>query len=68
MPRRSSVGSSVRTLRPSMRTSPDVSSTSRLTSFIAVVLPPPEGPTSTQICPAGIANESRSTAGVTRPA
>ena len=40
-------------LVPSMRMSPLVSSISRLTSFSAVVLPPPDGPTSTQISPAG---------------
>ena len=35
----------------------------RLTIFIAVVLPPPEGPTSTQRSPAGIVSERSSTAG-----
>src|SRR5438105_3285009 len=41
-------------LRPSIVISPCSKSISRLTSFIAVVLPAPEGPTSTQISPAGI--------------
>ena len=34
----------------------------RLTIRIAVVLPQPEGPTSTQISPAGTSSESASTA------
>ena len=39
----------------------------RLTSFIAVVLPAPEGPTRTQISPAGITSERSSTAAAERP-
>ena len=41
-------------LRPSIRMSPSSNGISRLTSLSAVVLPPPEGPTSTQNVPAGI--------------
>ncbi len=36
---------------------------SRLIIFMAVVLPPPEGPMSTQISPAGIVSERSSIAG-----
>ena len=54
-------------LRPSMRMSPLVSGISRLTSLSAVVLPPPDGPTRTQISPAGTVSERRSTAGRGRP-
>jgi len=36
----------------------------RLTIRMAVVLPQPDGPTSTQISPAGTSSESLSTAGV----
>jgi hypothetical protein len=57
MPRRSSVASSVVIPRPSIRMSPLVSSISRLTSLSAVVLPPPEGPTSAQISPAGTVSD-----------
>ena len=39
----------------------------RLTIRIAVVLPQPDGPTSTQISPAGTSSESESTAGSCRP-
>ena len=37
--------------------SPSVMSIRRLTIFIAVVFPPPEGPTSTQISPAGTTSD-----------
>ena len=57
MPRRRSVTSSELMLVPSIRMSPLVSSISRFTSFSAVVLPPPEGPTSTQISPAGTVSD-----------
>ena len=40
-------------LRPPIRMSPEVSGIMRLISRIAVVLPEPDGPTSTQISPAG---------------
>ena len=39
----------------------------RLTIRIAVVLPQPDGPTSTQISPAGTSSESLSTAGFSAP-
>src|ERR671910_154753 len=54
MPRRSSVFSSALTLVPSIVMSPSVIEISRLIIFMAVVLPPPEGPMSTQISRAGI--------------
>jgi hypothetical protein len=38
-----------------------------LTIFIAVVLPPPDGPTSTQMSPAGIVSDNALTAGCGRP-
>ena len=44
--------------------SPSVMSTSRLTIFIAVVLPLPDGPTSTQISPAGTSSDRSLMAGV----
>ena len=47
--------------------SPSVMSIRRLTIFIAVVLPLPEGPMSTQISPAGTLSESSRTAGAVRP-
>ena len=50
-----------------MRMSPSVISTIRFTIRIAVVLPQPEGPTSTQISPAGTSRLRRSTAGVSAP-
>src|SRR5207253_11133325 len=67
MPRRNSVASSSRTLRPSIVMSPWSKSISRLTSFIAVVFPAPDGPTSTQISPAGTTSERCSTAAARRP-
>ena len=54
-------------LRPSIVMSPDVRSISRLTSFIAVVFPLPDGPMRTQISPAGISSVRSETAGVRRP-
>ena len=51
-----------------MRMSPSVISTVRLTIRIAVVLPQPEGPTSTQISPAGTSSERSWTAGSVWPA
>ena len=39
----------------------------RLTIRIAVVLPQPDGPTSTQISPAGTSSERWSTAGFSAP-
>ena len=47
--------------------SPSVMSIIRLTIRMAVVLPQPEGPTSTQISPAGTSSESLSTAGESWP-
>ena len=53
--------------RSPIRTSPLVSSTVRLTSRIAVVLPQPEGPTRTQMSPLGTVSERPSTATVSEP-
>src|SRR4051794_28631602 len=47
--------------------SPSVTSIIRLTIRIAVVLPQPDGPTSTQISPAGTSSERPSTAGSVWP-
>src|SRR5579862_8115817 len=55
-------------LRPSIRISPSSNGSRRLTSLSAVVLPPPEGPTSTQNVPAGISSESACSAATSRPA
>ena len=51
-----------------MRMSPSVISTVRLTIRIAVVLPQPEGPTRTQISPAGTSSVRWSTAGLSESA
>ena len=55
------------TLDPSSRMSPSVMSIMRLTIRMAVVLPQPEGPTSTHISPAGTVSDSASTAGSSWP-
>ena len=49
------------------RMSPEVISIIRFTIRIAVVLPEPDGPTRTQISPAGTSSESASTAGASEP-
>src|SRR5439155_14857492 len=49
--------------RPSTSTCPAVGSTSRFTIFRVVVLPQPDGPTSTTTCPAGTVSDRSSTAG-----
>ena len=67
IPRRSSVTSSARTLRSPIRMSPSLMSIRRLTIFMAVVFPAPEGPTRQQIAPAGIVSDSSRTAGSARP-
>ena len=46
---------------------PDVGSTRRLTIFSAVVFPPPDGPTSTHVSPAGTSRVSPSRAGGPAP-
>ena len=53
MPRRSSTAGRLMTSRPSIVIRPLVGSMSRFTIFIVVVLPQPDGPTRTQISPAG---------------
>ena len=50
------------TSSPSRKMRPAVGSISRLTIFIVVVLPHPDGPTSTQISPSGTSSERSSTA------
>src|SRR3954449_10048650 len=55
-------------LVPSIRMSPESSSISRLTSFIAVVFPAPDGPTRMQISPDGTVSERSSTAALSVPA
>ena len=62
MPRRSAVTSRVAMSTPSIRIRPDVGSMSRLTILRLVVLPQPDGPTSTQILPAGTVSERSLTA------
>ena len=59
---RSSAGARLFTLSPSSRMSPLVMSIMRFTIRMAVVFPQPDGPTSTQISPAGTSSESESTA------
>ena len=62
MPRRSSVTLRVDASTPSNRMRPDVGSISRLTILSDVVLPQPEGPTRTQILPAGTVSDRSLTA------
>src|SRR3954452_21236491 len=62
MLRRSFTASARVTSSPPSRMRPEVGSTSRLIMRIVVVLPHPDGPTSTAIAPAGTSNESSSTA------
>ena len=58
---------SERTLSPPTRMSPSEISIMRLTIRIAVVLPQPDGPTRTQISPAGTSSERPSTAMLSAP-
>ena len=67
MSRRSVVTSSDVMLVPPIRMSPEVGSMSRLTSFIAVVLPPPDGPTRQHVSPAGTVMVRLSIAGASWP-
>jgi len=67
IPRRSSTSGSSRMLRPSILISPSSKSINLLTSFSAVVLPPPDGPTSTQNVPAGMVKVSSWSAASARP-
>ncbi len=62
IPRRRSVTFRVAASTPSIRILPDVGSMSRLTILSEVVLPQPDGPTSTQIRPAGTVSERSLTA------
>ncbi len=63
MRRRSSSGELWVTSSPSSRMTPLVGSMMRLTIFIVVVLPQPDGPTSTTISPCGTTRSSSRTAG-----
>ena len=58
MRRRSSTGSAWVTSSPSRKMRPPVGSISRLIIFSVVVLPHPDGPTSTQSSPSGTSSES----------
>ncbi len=60
---RSSRASRCSTLRPPSRMSPPVIEIIRLIRRIAVVLPDPDGPTSTQTSPAGTVNDRSAIAG-----
>src|SRR5437879_10624231 len=62
MRRRRVLTSVLITSTPSMRISPLVGSTRRLTIFRLVVLPQPLGPTSTQMSPAGTSSDRSTTA------
>src|ERR1700690_4128778 len=62
MLRRNSVTSRVAASTPSMRMRPLLGSMRRLTILRLVVLPQPDGPTRTQILPAGTVNERSFTA------
>ena len=63
MRRRSSTAGSDMTSSPSIVMRPEVGSIRRLIIFIVVVLPQPDGPTRTQISPAGISSDRLPTAG-----
>src|SRR5918996_4501693 len=67
MPLRSFTGSCWRTLVSPTRISPEVGSISRLIIFMVVVLPQPEGPTSTTVSPSAISRERSRTAGARAP-
>ena len=62
MPRRSSASLSLAVSWSSSQMEPDVGSIIRLTIRSVVVLPQPEGPTRTVICPDGASSRSLSTA------
>src|SRR5437016_3652734 len=62
MPRRTSTGSSRVMSRSPMKMRPLVGSMSRFTIFMVVVLPQPDGPTSTQTSPSGTSRFRWSTA------
>jgi len=62
MPRRSCAAGTEAVSRSSSQTVPEVGSTIRLTIRNEVVLPQPEGPTRTVICPDGATRSSPSTA------
>ena len=62
IPRRSSTGSTRLVSRPSTRMRPDVGSISRLIMRMVVVLPQPEGPTSTMVSPSATSKDRSPTA------
>src|SRR3990170_6122113 len=61
--RRNRCGSVLIALTPATQMSPEVGSTMRLIIFRVVVLPHPDGPTSTTISPSDTSNERSPTAG-----
>ena len=65
--RRSSTAGRDATSSPSIVIRPEVGSTRRLTIFMVVVLPHPDGPTRTQISPAPISSDRSVTAGGPSP-
>src|ERR1700759_221971 len=62
MPRRSSTGSTPSVSRPSIKILPELGRTSRLIIRSVVVLPQPDGPSSTQVSPALTSSVTPSTA------
>ena len=60
-------GSIWRTSMPPTRTRPESTSQKRGTRLAAVVLPPPEGPTSATVAPAGTSKLTWSSAGASAP-
>src|SRR5437773_6283572 len=62
MPRRSSTGSWAMTSRPSTSMVPEVGSIRRLIIFMVVVLPHPDGPTSTTVSPRPMSSDRSATA------
>ena len=62
-----SAGSMSRTSVPPTRTCPESASQKRGTRLAAVVFPPPEGPTSATVAPAGTSKETWSSAGSPLP-
>src|SRR5260370_33919587 len=53
---------SLRTSKPATEASPEVGSSNPVSIFIKVDLPAPFGPSSAQMAPEGISNDTRSTA------
>src|ERR1700712_1212085 len=64
MPRRSLAGEPLEVSRSSIQMRPDVGEIIRLIMRSEVVLPQPDGPTKTVICPDGAVRDRSSTAGL----